>query len=94
MRYVISFVGTREITSHGALSDEFLRLFLCIKQMQQSDMQALEGKLTGLRDRGENITLKLVPLKEAWKEAPDAKLLSSLALYHYLSESNKLNVKK
>ena len=54
--------------------------------MDQSDIQALEGKLTGLRDKGENITLKLVALKDAWKIAPDAKLLSSLGLYNALVE--------
>ncbi|KAI9260495.1 hypothetical protein BDA99DRAFT_439767 [Phascolomyces articulosus] len=67
--------------------DEFVRLFMCIKEMQQSDIQALEGKLTGLRDRGENIILKLVPLKDAWKIAPDAKLLSTLALYNALKDT-------
>ncbi|KAI9319620.1 hypothetical protein BX666DRAFT_2024701 [Dichotomocladium elegans] len=64
--------------------DEFLRLFLCIKKMKSKDIKDLEGKLTGMRDSGENITLKLVPLRDAWKTAPDAKLLSSLALYHAL----------
>ncbi|KAI7858093.1 hypothetical protein BDC45DRAFT_434855 [Circinella umbellata] len=66
--------------------DEFIRLFMCIKYMDQSDIQALEGKLTGLRDNGENITLKLVALKDAWKIAPDAKLLSTLGLYNALVE--------
>ncbi|KAI8139048.1 NUDIX family hydrolase [Fennellomyces sp. T-0311] len=67
--------------------DEFIRLFMCIKHMPASEINALEGKLTGLRDRGENITLKLVTLKDAWKAAPDAKLLSTLALYHGLADS-------
>ncbi|KAI7896341.1 uncharacterized protein EV154DRAFT_435447 [Mucor mucedo] len=69
-------------------SDEFLRLFVCIKNMEGSEINKLEGKLSGLRDQGESITLKLVPLKDAWKSSPDAKLLSSLALYHSLK--NKL----
>ena len=64
--------------------DEFLRLFLCIKDMKKSEIDALEGKLTGLREQGENITLKLIELKDAWKYSPDAKLLSSLALYQAL----------
>lgn len=63
---------------------------MCIKHMSYTDIQELEGKLTGLRDRGENITLKLVPLKDAWQMAPDAKLLSSLALYHALKEQNAI----
>ncbi|KAI8646000.1 hypothetical protein BD408DRAFT_429156 [Parasitella parasitica] len=65
-------------------SDEFLRLFVCIKQMEKSQISELEGKLTGLRDQGESITLKLVCMEDAWKSSPDAKLLSSLALYDAL----------
>ncbi|KAI8979373.1 hypothetical protein BDF20DRAFT_869154 [Mycotypha africana] len=70
-------------TSAGG-SDEFLRLFVCIKQMEKSKVEKLEGKLTGLRDQGESITLKLVNLEDAWKHSPDVKLLSSLALYNAL----------
>ncbi|KAI9019319.1 hypothetical protein CLU79DRAFT_758227 [Phycomyces nitens] len=69
-------------------SDEFLRLFVCHKIMQEADIEALEGKLTGLRDHGENITLKLVDLKDVWRCAPDSKLLSTLALYEGLKRSN------
>ncbi|KAI8093605.1 NUDIX family hydrolase [Halteromyces radiatus] len=70
-------------------SDEFLRLFLCYKKMKQQDIDALEGKLTGLRQEGENITLRLVSFKDAWKSSPDAKLLCSLTLY---AELKKLNL--
>lgn len=56
--------------------------------MESFEINKLEGKFSGLRDQGENITLKLVPLKDAWKSSPDAKLLSSLALYYSLK--NKL----
>lgn len=65
-------------------SDEFLRLFACVKYMDEHEINELEGKLTGLRDHGESITLKLVPFEDAWKLSPDAKLLSSLALYQAL----------
>ncbi|CEP19456.1 hypothetical protein [Parasitella parasitica] len=65
-------------------SDEFLRLFVCIKHMEKSQINELEGKLAGLRDQGESITLKLVSMEDAWKSSPDAKLLSSLALYEAL----------
>lgn len=70
--------------------DEFLRLFLCRKKMKQQDIVDLEGKLTGLRQEGESITLKVVPFKDAWRYSPDAKLLSSLALYDALSKSKQL----
>jgi ADP-sugar diphosphatase len=57
--------------------------------MEKSDIDQLEGKLTGLRDQGESITLKLVSLKDAWKVSPDVKLLSSLALYNSLKDKIK-----
>lgn len=48
-------------------------------------MEWLKGKATGLRDEGENITLKLVPLSRAWREgARDGKTLAALALYQGL----------
>lgn len=70
--------------------DEFLRLFACVKSLPSKEIDELEGKLTGLRDHGEAITLKLVKLEHAWKESPDAKLLSSLALFDALKRCGKL----
>ncbi|KAI9470057.1 MAG: hypothetical protein EXX96DRAFT_390078 [Benjaminiella poitrasii] len=70
-------------TSAGG-SDEFIRLFACVKHMDTDSINQLEGKLTGLRSHGESITLKLVNLEDAWTLSPDAKLLSSLALYQAL----------
>ncbi|KAF9336870.1 hypothetical protein BG006_007093 [Podila minutissima] len=70
--------------------DEFLKLFVCFKDMEWKELQALEGKLGGLRDHGENITLAIVELKDAYKAAPDAKLLSALALLHALKAEGKL----
>ncbi|KAF9434301.1 hypothetical protein BGZ76_008242 [Entomortierella beljakovae] len=70
--------------------DEFLRLFVSCKEMGWSELQALDGRLGGLRDHGENITLKLVELKNAYKVAPDAKLLSALALFDALKADGKI----
>ncbi|KAF9912166.1 hypothetical protein EC991_000576 [Linnemannia zychae] len=70
--------------------DEFLRLFVCCKDMKWDELQALEGRLGGLRDHGESISLALVALKDAYKTAPDAKLLSSLALFNALKADGKL----
>ena len=58
--------------------------------MEWKELQALEGRLGGLRDHGENITLSLVDLKDAYKVAPDAKLLSALALFHALKAEGKI----
>ena len=72
-------------------SDEFLPIFLHERRMPRSQLQELQGKLTGLREDGEKITLKIVPLNELWKEgARDAKTLSALALYQGLKMKRKL----
>jgi ADP-sugar diphosphatase len=47
--------------------------------------------LTGLRNEGEKITLKVVKLGDLWKEgARDAKTLSAWALYHGLKKEGKI----
>ncbi|KAL4800195.1 hypothetical protein BDV19DRAFT_384556 [Aspergillus venezuelensis] len=72
-------------------SDEFIPLFLCEKRMPRKDIEALQGKLTGLRDNGEKITLKTAPLKDLWKEGiRDGKTLAAWAIYMGLKRENKL----
>ncbi|KAL5002841.1 hypothetical protein BDV10DRAFT_85901 [Aspergillus recurvatus] len=72
-------------------SDEFIPLFLCDKRMPRKDIKALQGRLTGLRPHGEKITLKVVPLKDLWKEGiRDGKTLAAWALYTGLKRDNKL----
>lgn len=65
--------------------DEFIAMFLYQKRLPRSELQEFQGKLTGLRDEGEKITLKVVRLEDLWKEgARDVKTLSALALYQAL----------
>ncbi|CAO2651521.1 Nn.00g040910.m01.CDS01 [Neocucurbitaria sp. VM-36] len=72
--------------------DEFIPLFLCQKRLTRRHMEWLKGKATGLRDEGENITLKLVPLEKVWREgARDGKTLAALALYGNLKREGKLS---
>jgi len=61
--------------------DEFLRLFVYREQVTRERLNDLMGKLTGDREHGEMITLKIVRLGDLWREAPDAKALSALYLY-------------
>jgi ADP-sugar diphosphatase len=68
-------------------SDEFIPLFLCLKKMPRTSIEELQGKLTGLRDEGEKITLKVVPLGDLWKEGfRDGKTLAAWALYQGLKQ--------
>ncbi|CAG8519693.1 10794_t:CDS:2 [Paraglomus brasilianum] len=69
--------------------DEFMRLCLCVKEMKREDVLKLEGKLSGMRDHGESITVRLVKLDDLWK-IPDMKALSALALYHALRKEGKI----
>lgn len=71
--------------------DEFIPIFLCQKRLTQRHMNWLKGKATGLRDEGENITLKLVPLNRVWREAGrDAKALAAVALYENLKREGQI----
>ena len=72
-------------------SDEFIPLFLCQKRLARRDIEGLQGRLTGLRQEGEKITLKIVPLEDLWKVGfRDAKTLSAWALYNGLRGAGKL----
>ena len=70
--------------------DEFLRLYVCRRQVEPDVITELEGRLTGLREEGERIKLHIVPLEDAWRISPDSKLLSCLALYDRLKEAGEL----
>jgi ADP-sugar diphosphatase len=83
-------IETAMYPSPGAC-DEFIPLFLCQKRLSRKHMEWLKGKATGLRDEGENITLKLVPLDKVWKEGSrDGKTLAALALYQGLKGEGKI----
>jgi ADP-sugar diphosphatase len=71
--------------------DEFVPLMLCQRRFTVEKINELQGKATGLRSEGEMITLKLVLLKNLWREgARDAKALAALALYRALEDEGKL----
>jgi 8-oxo-dGTP pyrophosphatase MutT (NUDIX family) len=71
--------------------DEHVTLYTHKQHVPRAQLQEWSGKLTGLRDHGEKITLKVVPMKDLWKEgARDAKCLSALALWEGLRREGKL----
>jgi 8-oxo-dGTP pyrophosphatase MutT (NUDIX family) len=72
-------------------SDEFIPVFLVRKSLPRQEIQDLKGRLTGLRDHGEKITLTIVPLKDVWKVAArDGKTLAALTLYHGLKSEGRI----
>jgi ADP-sugar diphosphatase len=71
--------------------DECIQLFLNEQRIPREDLEAMKGRLTGLRSEGEKITLKLVSVEDLWREgARDAKALSALALWENLKRVGKL----
>lgn len=77
-------------TSPGG-QDEFVPLFVHERRVKRDTLGEWTGKLTGLREHGEKITLKLVRLEDLWREgARDAKTLAAVALYDGLKREGKL----
>ncbi|EMR90465.1 putative nudix domain-containing protein [Botrytis cinerea BcDW1] len=71
--------------------DEYIQIFLHEKKISREELKETTGKLTGLRDQGEKITLKLVKLEDLWKEGGrDSKALTAWALYDGLKRTGKL----
>lgn len=61
-------------------SDETIRLFSFTRTVSAEELADINGRLTGLLDEGEQITLKVVPLDEVWK-VPDGKAITAYALF-------------
>ena len=71
--------------------DEFVPLFLWQKRIPREQMKEWQGKLTGLRDHGEKITLMLSPLEKVWRVGGrDAKVLAGWALYEGLRREGRI----
>jgi 8-oxo-dGTP pyrophosphatase MutT (NUDIX family) len=72
-------------------SDEFIPVFLVRKGMSRNEIEGLKGKLTGLRDHGEKITLRLCRLDDLWKVAArDGKTLAAVALFEGLRRAGMI----
>jgi len=86
----LAFGGTAPgIFMSGGLCDESIRLYLWRVAMPHARVAELEGRLGGA-DAHEQITLRIVRFADVWRLAPDAKSLSSLALYANLRAAGRL----
>ncbi|KAI1779241.1 hypothetical protein F4818DRAFT_243595 [Hypoxylon cercidicola] len=71
--------------------DEHIPIYMHERRVPREQLKEWTGKLTGLREDGERITLKLVKMKDLWREGGrDAKCLAALALWEGLRRENKL----
>lgn len=71
--------------------DEYIPIFLARKRLGREEIQGMKGRLTGLREHGEKITLKICRRDELWKVgARDGKALAAVALYEGLKREGKV----
>lgn len=71
--------------------DEYIPIYMHERRVPRDTLKEWTGKLTGLRDHGEKITLKLVPMRDLWREGRrDGKALAALALWEGLRREGKL----
>lgn len=71
--------------------DEFVRIYMHERRVPRTQLGEWTGRLTGLREEGEKITLKLMRMRDLWREgARDAKCLAALALYEGLKREGKI----
>lgn len=74
--------------------DEYIPIYMHERRVPRDTLKEWTGKLTGLRDDGEKITLKLIPMRDLWREGRrDAKALAALALWEGLRREGKLQGK-
>jgi len=81
----------RAIFPSPGACDEYIPIFLHERRVPREQLKEWTGKLTGLRDEGEKITLKLVKIEDLWREgARDAKALCAWALWDGLRREGKI----
>ena len=67
-----------------------MKVFMYRHKIDAGTLDEWKGRLTGLRDEGEKITLKVVRLKDLWRETLDMKTLAAVALFDGLGREGKL----
>uniref|UniRef100_A0A5B7BEW4 Nudix hydrolase domain-containing protein n=1 Tax=Davidia involucrata TaxID=16924 RepID=A0A5B7BEW4_DAVIN len=72
--------GCRVFPSPGGC-DEEISLFLYRGHVGKEIITQLQGKQTGLHERGELIKVHVVPYERLWRMTADAKALMAIALY-------------
>lgn len=71
--------------------DEYIPIYMHERRVPRETLNDWTGRLTGLREHGEKITLKLIKMQDLWREgARDAKSLAAVALWEGLRREGKL----
>jgi hypothetical protein len=71
--------------------DEYIKIFMTEEVVSREKLKEYQNRLTGLRDEGEYITLKIIKMQDLWKVGcRDAKALSAVALWENLRREGKI----
>uniref|UniRef100_A0A7S3P4I3 Nudix hydrolase domain-containing protein n=1 Tax=Amphora coffeiformis TaxID=265554 RepID=A0A7S3P4I3_9STRA len=70
--------------------DEFCRYLYTEKRVTNAELEAMRGRLQGLRDHGEHIVLRVVTMDEVWSLSGDAKAMIALFLSQQLRKQGRL----
>ncbi|KAK1837078.1 putative nudix domain-protein [Podospora conica] len=71
--------------------DEYIGLYAYERSVPREELAGWTGRLTGLREEGERITLRLVRMEEVWKVAGrDGKTLAAVALWEGLKREGRV----
>ncbi|KAL0475360.1 NUDIX family hydrolase [Neurospora intermedia] len=71
--------------------DEYIPIYMHERRVPRDTLSDWTGRLTGLREHGEKISLKLIKMQDLWREgARDAKSLAAVALWESLRREGKL----
>ncbi|MCR4341259.1 MAG: hypothetical protein NUW01_15385, partial [Gemmatimonadaceae bacterium] len=68
--------------------DEHVRFFMVRQSMSRAELNALQGRLTGVLEEGERITVEIAKMENVASLAPDGKTLMALYLYNRLLETD------
>lgn len=94
-------LGTRDAVANGRLlfpgiapspggCDEFLRILYVEKTVSTQQLQRMKGRLGGLQDEGEMITLHVVPFDDVWRVSGDSNAMCGLFLLDQLRKDGRI----
>jgi hypothetical protein len=67
-----------------------MKVFAYRHRIDKGMLKEWKGRLTGLMEYGERVTLKVVRLCDLWRETVDAKALSAVALWDGLKREGRV----
>ena len=69
------YLSETAIPSSPGGSDESTRYLYMEKNVTVEELEQMKGRLTGLREHGEMIVLRVVPMEQVWRMSGDSKAM-------------------